>query len=245
MSTRVASYPDKCRQSRRTLLCIFLFLALCIAAVDANASLYVNHWHQDHPSAASYKSRIIRSRRNSLLSKQNDPFRHHLVVPAARKTSTLLRSTKRSSQVSFDRLRPKERVLRGTLRVLTDTLGDYIIGFCAGYAIGTVVGIPTFLFRPAGSGPYKMLSTEIKGRMGRLNVRSLQWALGLGEIVGTFRGCDTALHLIRYPKRDRWNQVYGCASAGAILARNREYLIAFWPVLTNTLQHLVLSNTYI
>jgi hypothetical protein len=222
----VDSFPEKCIPSRNVLW-LFLFLAMCLAEVNANASLYVNQWHQDYPSAASYNNRIIRSR-HSLLSTQNEPFHHDLVVSVARKApkrSRSLASTKPSSRVSFDRLRPKEKVFTGTMRVLTDALGDYILGFCAGYAAGAIVGLPALIFRPAGTGTSQILSTEIKGRLGRMDVRSLRWALGLGEILGTFKGCDTAVHLIRYPKKDEWNQVFGCASAGAILARNREYCI--------------------
>lgn len=210
-------YLDKCILSR-SALCLLLFLVLGIAETKASASLYVDHWHQDYPFAASYNNRIVRSRR-SLLSVQNDNLHHGLVVPAARKTT--IRSPSFASD-SFDRLRPEQKVVTGTVRVLTDALGDFIVGFCAAYAVGTVVGLPDFVFRPFGTGTSR-LSLEIQGRLRRMNVRSLRWALSVGEVLGTFRGCDTAVNLIRYPRRDRWNAVYGCASAGAILARNREY----------------------
>ena len=67
------------------------------------------------------------------------------------------------------------------------------------------------------------MAAELKGRLARLNVRSNRWALWLGEVLGTFRGCGVAVELIRYPKRDVWNPTLGCATAGAVLCRNRKF----------------------
>ena len=221
---------ESCVISRSVLL-LLLFVTLCVAQVRANVSQYVNHWHQDYPSTLAYNSRIIRSRRD-LLSNQNECFHFDLVVPAARKSRSLALKKGNPRRLLSLNVRTDD-FFAGTRRVLTDALGDYIFGFCTGYVAGAISGLPALLFgpTPAAAGlrtsSQFFLSPEITGRLGQMNFRSLQWALWLGEVMGTLRGCDTAVRLIRYPKNDVWNQVYGCSTAGAILARNRKYSIVW------------------
>ena len=213
------------------------FLVVNSLGVMANASLNSNGW-SPIPTVpiTSFDSREVRFQR-SILTQQNVqqvPVYHSrdctLVIPVARKSTTgrLSFSGRKKSKSklveSFDRLGPTQKFLVGMGQVLKDTLSHYAIGFCAGYAVGSLVGIPAFLFRPTTSpGVTEPISREINYRLSRMNVRSLRWGQSLGEVLGIFKGCDTAVRLIRYPKQDEWNYVYGCASAGALLARNRTF----------------------
>lgn len=213
-------------------LCYLVVLLRVVSRTAATASFYVNHWHQYSPSATSYNQRIIRSRR-SLTNGENSELHGDAILVAARRTpskrpqttASLARSTR------FDRHNRStpDMIVTGTFHVLKDALADYILGFCVGYAVGSLVGIPALLFGPSGPSSHAV-SAELKSRLARLNSRSFRWALGWGEVLGTFKGCDTAVQLIRYPKRDIWNPVLGCATAAAVLTRGREYFtcLASW-----------------
>ena len=201
--------------NRNILLNLFVVIlpVVNILVVTANPSLYVTRWHPDHPFAESHNARMAPSRYNMVTRRSVQTY-HDQVVPATRK------SRKNRQPASRKQIHPNGRFLSGSREVLLNTLHDYVLGFCAGYATGALVGLPTLIFRPVGN--RMTLVSQINGRLSRMNVRSLQWGLCLGEVLGTFKGCDTAVGLIRYPKRDEWNQVYGCASAGAFLARKRK-----------------------
>ena len=190
---------------RITRTFVFGVLSLLLNAVEvkANASLYSHHWHRDSHLSVTYSDRISRSR-TSLALKQN---RGWSLLSNDRKRLCLNSTPPRS----FDRMKPTEKIVAGTVQVLANVIEDYIIGFCIGLTAGAIFELPRALLYSSG---------ERAGN--ELSARAFLWARQTGEFLGCFRGCATTVRLIRSPRRDDWNLVYGCASAGAIIGRNRK-----------------------
>lgn len=213
---------------RRALMTSFRDIVTCIfvllfsdTKVKASASWYMNECHKDNLSV-SYASRT-RGQNKGLFMPQKNLQRRRLNSTPPR---------------SFDRMRPGEKMVSGTVRVLADALEDYILGFCLGCTAGAIFGLPGTILGSSGE------------RVGtKLGARSLVWAKQTGEFMGCFRGCATAVRLIRSPKRDNWNIVYGCASAGAFLGRHRKSLpcivfVSIYPCFLRS-YHFLFANAAI
>jgi len=195
------------RHTIPTCIVALLFIAL---GVQSDPSLYSQTWHRHHLGSPIfalpwYEDRVSRSR--TLLAMGQSRGWSLLSEDRNRR-----RSRNSPPSRSFDRMKTSEKVVYGTIRVLADTIEDYIVGFVIGLTIGAVLTLPKVILRSSGE------------RVGNeLGTRSLAWAQQTGEFLGSFRGCATAVRLIRSPKRDNWNIVYGCATAGAFIGRNRKY----------------------
>jgi hypothetical protein len=180
-----------------------VFLLFRAIGVKANASFYSRHWHHASPNSAFYRDRITQSRASLALRRKRVSY----LMSDSRKRQCLNSTPPRS----FDRMKPPEKMVSGTVRVLADALEDYIVGFCIGITVGAGLEFPRVVLRSSG----KRAGTELGARL-------LVWAHQTGEFFGCFRGCATAVRLVRSPKRDDWNLIYGCATAGAIINRNRK-----------------------
>ena len=171
--------------------------------VKANASLYSHEWHPDSQLSATYMNRIAQSSTSLALNKHGGWSR----PSDNRKRFYLNRPPPRS----FDRMNPAEKIVSGPFRVFVDGIEDYFVGFCIGLTAGALFELPKALLRSSG-----------ERAADELGARALLWARQTGEFMGSFRGCATAVRLVRSPKRDDWNIVYGCATAGAFMGRNRK-----------------------
>lgn len=200
----------------------FILLSLTTATAPSQSG----HWHPNAPFFHIYPQHTGRQKQPDALSQSQAESYHNDVWLATRTTqrrpSSSMTFRRRATTRRFDKMSSSGRLYLGTIRIVKDTFKNYILGFCTGYAVGALVGLPTLLLRPAGTSAAQPLTVEVQSRLARMNVKSLRWALWLGEVLGAFKGCNAAVCLIRHPKQDVWNEVFGCATAGAMLTRNRE-----------------------
>jgi hypothetical protein len=190
----------------------------------ANSALYYNHWNL--PTYSSTTS--TRSRRSRAIPSDN-LFKSVLVSRKGKRKAHVtekepigVTSPPEIPVVSFDDLGPVGKAVAGVTQITVTTLLEYCSGFFAGYFLGTVVGTPGLLFRPMEKGVPKMLMAEAKGRLGRMNSRSMTWATGWGGISAAFGGFKVVVRVIRNGKEDDWNQILSSAAAGAFFARTGE-----------------------
>jgi hypothetical protein len=177
-----------------------------------------NHWQMPtHQPSAN------RSRRSRLSSN------YAAAAFVGRKKKVPLRNPEPADEVtpqipvvSFNDLNPIGKVVAGATQIAVTTVLEYAQGFFGGLALGTAVGFPGLLFRPIEPGVSQLFMTEMKGRMGRMNSRSLTWAKSWGSISAAFGGFKIAVKVIRNGKEDEWNQILSSAAAGAFFARAGE-----------------------
>jgi hypothetical protein len=222
--------------SQITSLRLLLF-ALCAIAASGKGALYYNHWHSlsHSPSTYPYSNRYSRSRR----SRVGPPQDYGLAALAARKTTKQPRRQVQASpepsqvpDVSFDDLGPIGRTIAGVTQVAVTTAMEYVSGFFAGLALGTVVGMPGILFRPMEPGVPQMFMTEFKGRFGRMNSKSMVWAKSWGGISAAFGGFKIAIKVIRNGQEDEWNEIISSAAAGAFFGRAGKFVPVWTGVMT-------------
>ena len=115
------------------------------------------------------------------------------------------------------------KFFRGTIYLTKAVVREYILGFSLGYAGGTLIGIPALILDPVKPQVAKTLAREIEDRLLRMNAGSCHLAFYLGGTVATFKACETLIKILRYPNHNgKWNEVLGCAGAGAFFARTGE-----------------------
>lgn len=124
--------------------------------------------------------------------------------------------------VTFDDLGPTGKVIARATQIAVTTLMEYASGFFTGIFLGTAIGLPGLVFRPLEPGVPKFFMVEMRGRLGRMNSRSLTWAKGWGGISAAFGGFKVAVKVVRNGKEDDWNQILSSAAAGAFFARGGE-----------------------
>lgn len=213
-------------------LCWALLIVLpYVSMVRASANLYYNHWHLHSPARES-QAQLSRSRRARLLSKSSTlspmyPSPSALLVarkekPKKKKEAAELQVSQEEEQpeYSFDDLGPVGKVVASATELGIAIALNYAQGYLTGWFAGTVIGIPGFLFRPVEPGVPQLFLTEVKGRLGRMNTRSVRFGKQFGGISAIFKGSDVFVRRLRYGKNDEWNDILGSAIAGAIFARN-------------------------
>jgi hypothetical protein len=177
--------------------------------------MYYNHWQMPTHQASAHRSR--RSRLSSNYAAASFVARKKKKVP--------LRNPEPVAEVpvvTFDDLSPIGKVVAGATQIAVTTVLEYASGFFSGLFLGSAVGLPGLLFRPIEPGVPQMFMTEMKGRLVRMNSRSLTWAKGWGGISAAFGGFKIAVRVIRNGKEDEWNQILSSAAAGAFFARGGE-----------------------
>jgi hypothetical protein len=122
-------------------------------------------------------------------------------------------------EVSFDDLGPVGKVVAATTELGVAIIYNYIQGYLTGWLFGTFIGVPGMMFRDLEPGVPKIFMTELKGRWGRMNSRSVRFGKSFGGMSSIFKGSDVAVRRVRYGKNDEWNDILGSAVAGAIFSR--------------------------
>eukprot|EP00980_Cylindrotheca_fusiformis_P009491 scaffold2074_cov100-Cylindrotheca_fusiformis.AAC.1 len=122
-------------------------------------------------------------------------------------------------QALASRSRRSRKAVEGATHIAVTTLKEFASGFVTAFVAGTVVGTPAFLFKPVEKGAKQPLMTELKGRLVRMNSRSLAWALNWGGVCAAVGGFTAGVGLLRNGKEDGWTEILASAAAGAFLAR--------------------------
>ncbi|CAJ1966967.1 unnamed protein product [Cylindrotheca closterium] len=168
-------------------------------------------------------STLLRSRRSSRYLSSGLHSTATLVGRRKKKVaieeSVSVPSTPEAPTVSFDDLSPVGKVIAGTTQIAVTTAMDFVSGFLSGYVLGTIVGVPMLLIKPLDSGVPRVFMTEVKGRLGRMNAKSMRWGTGWGGMSAAFGGFKTSVLVLRNGKHDSWNEVFSSAAAGAWFAR--------------------------
>ncbi|KAL3945783.1 MAG: hypothetical protein SGBAC_000172 [Bacillariaceae sp.] len=202
----------------RILIVLAELLFLIVSyTVSANGAMY-------YSSVQPYgyrDSAMLRSRRSS-----RHLFGTHSTALVARKKKKVVleepvatANTPPAPTVAFEDLSPVGKVIAGTTQVIVTTAMDFVSGFFSGYLLGTVVGIPGLFLKPLEPGVPKVFMTEMKGRLGRMNTKSLTWGKGWGGMSAVLGGSKSGVLLLRNGKYDSWNEVFSSAFAGAYFAR--------------------------
>jgi hypothetical protein len=128
---------------------------------------------------------------------------------------------KEPQEVSFDDLGPVGKVVASTTELGVAIVYNYCQGYLTGWFFGTFIGIPGLLFNKLNLEPgvQKVFMTEFKGRLGRMNTRSVRFGKNFGGVSSIFKGSDVAVRRLRYGKNDEWNDIFGSALSGAIFSR--------------------------
>lgn len=207
-------------------LCGLLLLTYS-SGVHASASLYYTQWHPYSASReSSYTDRLIRSRRSKTFPGTYSQGSSAVLLAARKERVKTEVATsepevlKEPQEVSFDDLGPVGKVVASTTELMVAIVINYVQGYLTGWLAGTFIGIPGLLFRPLEpAGVPQMFMTEFKGRLSRMNTRSVRFGKNFGGVSAIFKGSDVAIRRLRYGKNDEWNDVLGSALSGAIFAR--------------------------
>ena len=206
--------------SRSILLSLAAVLACCTFLTEASPGMYsYGHSLTGTPSTFPYTHSYRRSRRSPSSSSQNYAI---AALTGRRKQvpSEPLPPPVAPPAINFDDLGPIGKFVAGTTQIVTSTVMEYISGFFMGLILGTVVGVPGFLFRPIEPGVPKVFMREVSGRFVRMNTRTLGWAKNWGGISAAFGGFKVAVKVIRNgEEEDEWNTILSSAAAGAFFAR--------------------------
>jgi hypothetical protein len=206
--------------------------------------MYYNHWNSfpNSPLTNPYSSPSSSRSRRSRLSVSQQDYAVATLVARREKKSTKIKSRQvvaeappQAPDISFADLGPVGRVVAGITQIATTTAMEYCSGFFAGLFLGTAAGVPGFLFRPLTPEAPKMILTELGGRFGRMNARSLKWGRSWGGISAAFGGFKVAVSVIRDGKEDDWNQILSSAAAGAFFARTGKSLVREKALLRTTI----------
>jgi hypothetical protein len=205
--------------SKATISLRLFLLVACFHTISARNAMYYNHWQMPTHQASAHRSR--RSRLSSNYAAASFVARKKKKVPL-RNPEPVAEVTPQIPVVTFDDLSPIGKVVAGATQIAVTTVLEYASGFFSGLFLGSAVGLPGLLFRPIEPGVPQMFMTEMKGRLVRMNSRSLTWAKGWGGISAAFGGFKIAVRVIRNGKEDEWNQILSSAAAGAFFARGGE-----------------------
>jgi len=119
----------------------------------------------------------------------------------------------------YSNLSPLGYCLAGTVEIAVSTFLEYVQGFLGGYTLGSVVGMPGFVFKPVDPSKKAAFFQELMQRGGRMHTKSFRWAKTWGEVTAIFGGARVATRVIRRGKEDEWNTILSSAAAGAFFAR--------------------------
>jgi hypothetical protein len=212
--------------SRSILLSLGAVLACCTFLTEASPGMHYSYGHSltGTPSTFPYTHSYRRSRRSPTSSSQNYAI---AALTGRRKPapSEPLPAPAAPPVVNFDDLGPIGKTVAGATQIVTSTALEYISGFFMGLIIGTVVGVPGFLFRPIEPGVPKIFMREAAGRWARMNTRTIGWAKNWGGISAAFGGFKVAVKVIRTGEEDEWNTILSSAAAGAFFARKGTFYI--------------------
>ena len=228
----------------------WFLLANSFSEVHASASLYHSKRYPHGPTgdSSSYIHRSNQSRRSKIFPGtfySQTRVSSTAVHLAARKEKTkeiAIAEPEASGprEVSFDDLGPVGKVVAASTELGVAILYNYCQGFLTGWIAGTLLGVPGLMFRPVERGVPQIFITELKGRLGRMNSRSVRFGKSFGGISAIFKGSDVAVRRFRYGKNDEWNDILGSAVAGAIFARkgkqgvSRTYGTMMGPLLSHS-----------
>jgi hypothetical protein len=210
--------------SRYILLAVAAVLACCTFLTEASPGMHYSYGHSltGTPSTFPYTNSHRRSRRSapSTLSLPN----HAIAALVGRRKQAppapLPPSPVAPPAINFDDLGPIGKVVAGATQIVTSTALEYVSGFFMGLVLGTVVGVPGFLFRPIEPGVPKIFMREVAGRWARMSTRTVGWAKNWGGISAAFGGFKVAVKVIRQQEEDdEWNTILSSAAAGAFFAR--------------------------
>ena len=224
------------------MICLRFILSMLLTTTTVSAGvtgIYSSHSFPYYsPTTYPYGSDRSRSRR-SLYNSNNRRSLSNQNYAVAALVAKNKKSKKKSTSFSnepealrssnpvqdtvalYDDLGPVGKFVAGSTQILVTTALEYVGGFFAGLFLGTVIGLPGFLFKPLeqNEAVKKVLMTEFKGRFTRMNTRSMSWGKSWGGISACFGGFKTAVTVIRGGKEDDWNQILSSAAAGAFFAR--------------------------
>ena len=165
-----------------------------------------------------YTNGSSRSRRSQL-------SKNYAVTAMAGRDKKVTAATKDSVQVvevpqiDANEFGPIGKVVFGVTQIAVTCIMEGCTGFLIGLVAGTLVGTPGLLFRPLEPGVPKVFMTEVKGRLSRMNTRSINWGKSWGGINAVFGGCGVTIRVIRGDKQDAWNNIFSTAAAGAFFSR--------------------------
>jgi Tim17/Tim22/Tim23/Pmp24 family len=132
----------------------------------------------------------------------------------------LLASTAPPPVVVVSELGPIGKTIAGVVEIAMTVALEYFSGWASGYFLGTLVGVPAFVFRPVSSGELRVpFLQEMAGRAVRLHGRSFRWACDWGVLSCAFGGSKALVKVVRGGKQDEWNTVISSMMGGAILRR--------------------------
>lgn len=115
------------------------------------------------------------------------------------------------------------KILYGVTRVATTTLTEYCLGYTAGYLLGSVVGIPGLFFGKTSENAAATAMSKFRSRLGTMHTNNAKWGHDVGRFSAAFRGCETAVLLLRYEQNEEWSRVMAQPLAGAFLSRKGMY----------------------
>lgn len=208
----------------------------CDIIVDASTIVYSPRHHRHGGSSSSVRFQWAGRRRSSSSrhhdNNNRDMYHRTTLVARTKKRNDKDRKQQQDKQetkdtssdstndvVTFRDLGPIGKTVAGVTEVVFATLFEYCSGFVTGFVIGTLVGVPGFVFRPVDSSVRQVLATEVKARFGRMTTRSVSWGKNLGSLSATFGGFGVAVKLLRNGEEDVWNEILSSAAAGAFFAR--------------------------
>ena len=180
------------------------------------------------------------SRRRSLLVPPSRPFWVATAHASSSSTTTTAQQQQQQTRGDFpyldeekeaawQELGPIGKFIAGTIEIILSTAIEYAGGYVSGYALGTVMGLPAFLFKSTtttsqGGGAaahhhHDYFWNQVRQRTARLHGKSHRWAASWAGISAAFGGFRVATKVLRGGKQDEWSTVFSSMAAGAWFAR--------------------------
>lgn len=122
---------------------------------------------------------------------------------------------------TYAQLGPVGKVVAGTLEITVSTLLEFLSGFCGGYLLGTVTGLPAFVTKPVTPATSSFWQ-QFQRRAVRMHGKSARWGTSWGGISAAFGGFRVTTKVLRGGKEDEWSTILSSMAAGAFFARKGE-----------------------
>ena len=200
------------------------FLCFCIVSVDAHFSN--NVWRsKGSVNAGSGKTYSV-SRRGSVFSRRPN----HVLLASSLTVDETDEEVdyfepdagdivvEREKRVEFKDLSLGGKIVSGGWSIASTLVSQYMFGFCFGYFLGSLRGIPHLLFKKEGL-MGTPLKDEIPMRFSRWTGKAIRWGKTWGPLTAAFGTMDSVIVVLRNGVQDEINLYLSSAASGAFYAR--------------------------
>lgn len=157
-----------------------------------------------------------------LVARRSRRTKGNIEQSTASASTAILGASVESPTATYKELTLIGKVVAGVVEITVVMAFDYILGFCGGYGLGTIWGLPNLVFRK-GDSTSSSLMQEALSRLAGMHQRSTRWAKSWGGVNAVVGGFGVSARVLRGGVRDEWTDVFSSMAMGAFFARKSKH----------------------